>query len=177
MRALGVAVQGADGQALYTPAFLSPRHATNIGLAAAVTKAVFEDLAEDSMDWVSIFVNRQSAVVSGELSRVGFVPRQAQVVTEEAEFTAFTANPSAVLKALGLDSVRLGDVLSLNLDAEHVSRLTAFHLALTAGIAAHWAGDTRWADVFPGFDELLITLPPGGITGTPGPAAQAEPLP
>ncbi|MEU6666027.1 hypothetical protein [Streptomyces sp. NPDC046727] len=176
VRALAVAVRGTDGQALYTPALLSARHATNIGLAAAVTKVVFEDLADDGVEWVSLFVNVGSAVVSGELSRVGFVPRQARVMTGEAEFTAYTANPSAALEALGLDGVRLGDVLALHLDPGHVSRLTAFHLALTAGIAAHWAGDTRWADLFPGFDELLTTLPPGGITGTPGPAAQAEPI-
>lgn len=177
VHALAVAVQGTDGQAVYTPAFLSPRDATNIGLAAAMTKLVFEDLADDGVEWVSLFVNGQSAVVSGELSRVGFVPREARVMTGEAEFTAYTANPSAALKALGLDTVRLGDVLSLNLDPGHISRLTAFHLALTAGITAHWGGDTRWADVFPGFDELLMTLPPGGITGTAGPTTPAEPNP
>ncbi|MET9450144.1 hypothetical protein [Streptomyces cinerochromogenes] len=176
VRALAVAVRGTDGQALYTPAFLAPQHATNIGLAAAVTQSVFEGLAEDGVDWVSLFVNCRSAVVSGELRRAGFVPREARVMTGDAEFTAYTASPSAALEALGLDSVRLGDVLALRLDPEHVSRLTAFHLALTAGIAAHWAGDTRWADVFPGFDELLTTLPPGGITGTPGPTARAEPI-
>ncbi|MFD8085333.1 hypothetical protein ACFV4F_26955 [Kitasatospora sp. NPDC059722] len=169
LRGVAVAVVSDNGQSLLTPAFLSVRDATNVGLAAAMTKFLFEDLAGAGVDWVSLFVNEQSAVVSGELADVGFVPRQARILTGGAEFTAYSASPPAVLKELGLDATRLGDALALNLDRARISRLTGFHLALAAGIAPHWAGDTRWAEVFPGFDELLMTLPPGGITGTPGP--------
>ncbi|MFF3070010.1 hypothetical protein ACFVSN_30290 [Kitasatospora sp. NPDC057904] len=169
LRGMAVAVVSDNGQSLLTPAFLSVRDATNVGLAAAMTKFLFEDLAGAGVDWVSLFVNEQSAVVSGELADVGFVPRQARILTGGAEFTAYSASPPAVLKELGLDATRLGDALALNLDRARISRLTGFHLALAAGIAPHWAGDTRWAEVFPGFDELLMTLPPGGITGTPGP--------
>lgn len=169
LRGMAVAVVSDNGQSLLTPAFLSMRDATNVGLAAAMTKFLFEDLAGAGVDWVSLFVNEQSAVVSGELADVGFVPRQARILTGGAEFTAYSASPPAVLKELGLDATRLGDALALNLDRARISRLTGFHLALAAGIAPHWAGDTRWAEVFPGFDELLMTLPPGGITGTPGP--------
>ncbi|MER7585517.1 hypothetical protein [Kitasatospora sp. NPDC097691] len=170
LRGMAVAVVSDNGQSLLTPAFLSVRDATNVGLAAAMTKFLFEDLASAGVDWVSLFVNEQSAVVSGELADVGFVPRQARILTDGTEFTAYSASPPAVLKELGLDAARLGDALALNLDRVRISRLTGFHLALAAGIAPHWAGDTRWAEVFPGFDELLMTLPPGGITGTPGPA-------
>ncbi|MFD9498049.1 hypothetical protein [Streptomyces sp. NPDC060035] len=174
LRAVAVAVVGEDGQSLFTPVFLSARHATNVGLAAAMTKLLFEDLAGEGVEWVSLFVNERSTVVSGELAGVGFVPRQAQVLTDETEFRAYSASPSAALQGLGLDNVRLGDVLALNLDRAQISRLTGFHLALAAGIAAHWAGDTRWADVFPGFDELLMMSPPSGITGTPGPSKRVE---
>ncbi|WP_327347412.1 MULTISPECIES: hypothetical protein [Streptomyces] len=176
LRAVQVAVAGADGQALCTPSFLSPQHATNVGLATAATKLLFDDLSDDGVEWVSFFVNGRSAIVPGELARVGFVPRQARVVTHETEFIAYTASPSEALKGLGLDDVRLGDVLSLNFDQQQVSLLTSFHLSLAAGIAAHWAGDTRWADVFPGFDDLLTMSPPSGITGTPGPATPADPI-
>lgn len=169
LRALAVAVVGEDRQSLFTPVFLSPQHATNIGLASAMTKLLLEHLADTGTEWVTVFVNERSAVVSGELSDAGFVPRQARVLTAETEFKAYATSPATLLRSLGLDSVRLGDVLTLSLDRRQISRLTAFHLTLAAGIAAHWADDTRWADIFPGFDDLVLTLPPGGITGTPGP--------
>ncbi|MGY3676935.1 hypothetical protein [Streptomyces sp. TE33382] len=170
LRGMAVAVVSDNGQSLLTPAFFSVRDTTNVGLAAAMTKLLLEDLTDAGVDWVSLFVNERSAVVSGELADVGFVPRQAQILTDGTEFKAYAASPPAALKELGLDTVRLGDALALNFDRARISRLTGFHLALAAGIAPHWAGDTQWAEVFPGFDDLLMTLPPGGITGTPGPA-------
>ncbi|MBL7497168.1 hypothetical protein I6A84_09425 [Frankia sp. CNm7] len=169
LRGVALAVVSDDGQSLLTPVVLSPQHVTNVGLAAALTKILLEDLAADGTEWVTIFVNQRSKVVAGELMGAGFEPRAARVVTGETEFTAFASVPTGVLESLGLADTRLGDVLALNLDRAHISRLTAFHLSLAAGLTNYWADRARWAEVFPGFIDWA-TLPPGGITGTPGPA-------
>lgn len=168
LRGLALAVVSEDGQALLTPVILHSQYVTNVGLASALTKMLFEDLSITGTEWVALFVNERSKVVAGELTGAGFEPRQARVLTGQTEFTAFAANPSEALEILGLADTRLGDVLALNLDRAVVSRLTAYHLSLTAGVANYWADRTSWAEVFPGFIDW-VALPPGGITGTPGP--------
>lgn len=147
---------------------LSPQFATNVGLASALTKSLLEDLADGGVEWVSLFVNARSSVVAGELSGAGFEPREARILAEGTEFVAYAPKPAVVLEALGLADARLGDVLALNLDRAHVSRLTAFQLSLIAGVANHWDDRTEWAEVFPGLVDWAA-LPPGGITGTSGP--------
>jgi hypothetical protein len=147
---------------------LSPQHVTNVGLASALTKMLFEDLAADGVEWVALFVNERSKVVSGQLTDAGFEPRLARVLTMETEFAAFASEPSAALERLGLADARLGDVLALKFDRARVSQLTSFHLSLAAGVANHWADRTHWAEVFPGLIDWAA-LPPGGITGTSGP--------
>jgi hypothetical protein len=169
LRGLALAVVSDDGQSLLTPVLLSAPYATNVGLAAALTKLLFEDLEREGVEWVTYFVNERSKVVAGELTRAGFQTRQARVLTDQTEFTAMAAQPSRALATLGIAEPRLGDVLALNLDGETVSRLTAFHLSLMAGVTNYWADRTPWAEVFPGFIDW-VALPPGGITGTPGPA-------
>jgi hypothetical protein len=172
LRGMALAVISVDdgngGQALLTPAMLSPQHATNVGLAAALTKLLLEDLDREGVRWVSLFVNERSKVVAGVLAEAGFEPRAARILTGQTEFTAHSASPARVLAALGLCDVRTGDVLALNLEREAVARLASYHLALSAGVANHWADRTEWAEVFPGFIDWAA-LPPGGITGTPGP--------
>lgn len=113
----------------------------------------------------------------GELRSAGFEPRQARIVTDGTEFVAFAASPKTVLDSLGLSKVRLGDVLSLSIGSKAVSKLTAFHLTLTTGISNYWAGNIRWAEVFPGIIDWAA-LPPAGITGTAGPIDQnpADPV-
>jgi hypothetical protein len=168
LRAVEMAVVSDDGQALLTPCMLSPQLATNVGLASALTKSLLEDLAEGGVHSVSVFVNARSSVVSVQLADARFEPREARILAEGTEFVAYSAGPAVVLDALGLADARLGDVLALNLDREHVSRLTAFQLSLIAGVSNHWADRTKWAEVFPGLIDWAA-LPPGGITGTPGP--------
>jgi hypothetical protein len=169
LRGLALVVISDDGQSLLTPVMLSAQHNTNVGLAAGLTKLLFEDLAAGGAEWVAYFVNQHSTVVSGELTDVGFEPRAARVLTAETEFVAYAAKPGVVLERLGLADARLGDVLAMNLDRASASRLTSFHLSLSAGVSNYWADRTRWAEVFPGFIDWA-SLPPGGITGTPGPA-------
>lgn len=171
IRGLALAVLSDDGESLLTPVMLSAQHETNVGLGSALTKLLLEELAGDGIEWTSIFVSRGSKVVANELSRTGFTPRGARVISNGAEFVAFSAGPKEVLSALELSDVRLGDVLALNLEPEKVSRLSAFQLGLRAGVVNHWAERTQWAEVFPGFIDWAA-LPPGGITGTPGPGAE-----
>jgi hypothetical protein len=170
LRGLALAVVSGDGQSMLTPALLSPQFVSNVGLAAALTKLLVESLADARTESVAFFVNRRSKVVAAELASAGFEPRTARVLTDETEFVAFVANPRTMLQNLGLHDIRLGDVLDLRVERAHLSRLAAFHLALSAGAANHWAGQTRWAEVFPGLIDWAA-LPPGGITGTPGPGA------
>lgn len=168
LRGFMLAVVGSDGQALLTPSLVSVGSITNVGMAAALTKLLLEDIAREGIDWVAIFVNDRSRVVAAELHDAGFERRQARVVTADTQFTAFGAAPTDVLERLGLADTRLGDVLNLNLSRPEVARLTSFHLALAAGVANYWADRPQLAEIFPGFIDWAA-LPPGGITGTPGP--------
>ncbi|MEO3808623.1 hypothetical protein ABGB17_06450 [Sphaerisporangium sp. B11E5] len=168
LRGLGLAVVSEDGQALLTPVILTPQHRTNIGLSAALLKILLEDLGTQDIDWVAVFVNQRSQLVAGELASVGFEPREARVVTGQAEFTAYAGRPADVLERLGLGGVRLGDVLALNLERPLVTKLAALQFALAEGVKNYWADDPQWAEVFPGLIDWAA-LPPGGITGTPGP--------
>jgi hypothetical protein len=168
LRGVAVAVVSDDGQALLTPALLSPQYTSNIGLAAALTKLLLEGLAENGVDWAAILVNTRSQVVAGELRTAGFEPRALRVLSEGTEFVSFAAAPKAVLQQLGLADMRLGDILSLNLDQNQTSLLTSFHLALAVGISNYWAGRVSWAEVFPGLIDW-VALPPAGIKGTSGP--------
>jgi hypothetical protein len=163
-----LATLGDDGQALLTPALLSPESVSNVGLAAGLTKLLLEDLGDQGVEWVSLFVNDRSKVVAGELTEAGFERRQARVLMGKSQFTAFATSPSSALDRLGLADVRVGDVLALNLDRAKVARLTSFHLALASGVANYWADRPGFAEVFPGFVDW-VSLPPGGITGTAGP--------
>lgn len=168
LRGFAMALIVDERQALFTPAFLSLEHPSNVGLAAGMTKVLFEKLEDERIECVAVLVNNRSQVVAGELRAAGFEPGVTRLVSEGAEFVSFAAEPGAILKRLGLKDRRLGDILALAIDQTEASRLTAFHLALAAGIAGYWAGHAAWAEVFPGLIDWAA-LPPGGIEGTPGP--------
>lgn len=168
LRGVALAVLGDDGQGLLTPVMLSPQYATNVGLASALTKILFEDLIDAGVESVSVFVNERSKLVAGELANAGFAPRQARVVTGQTQFVAHAAHPAEALRALGIADVRTGDVLALNLDRQRVTQLAALQLSLVSGVANYWSDRVQWAEVFPGFIDWAA-LPPGGIGGTPGP--------
>ncbi|QQE89511.1 hypothetical protein [Azotobacter chroococcum] len=171
LRGFAMALIVDDRQALFTPALLSPEHPTNVGLAAGLTKVLFEKLIEERIERIAVLVNNRSHVVAGELRSVGFEPGEARVLSDGAEFVSFAADPDAILKRLGLKGRRLGDILSLAVDQAEALQLTALHLTLAAGISGYWGGHAAWAEVFPGLIDWAA-LPPGGIGGTPGPAGE-----
>ncbi|MGW5266431.1 hypothetical protein ACWEQG_36105 [Microbispora sp. NPDC004025] len=170
LRGLALGVVSDDGQALLTPVALTPQHRTNIGLSAALLKVLLEDLGAQEIEWLAVFVNQRSKLVAGELASVGFEPREARVVTGQAEFTAYAGRPAEILGRLGLADARLGDVLALNLEPALITKLAAFQFSLSEGVKNYWADKPQWAEVFPGFIDWAA-LPPGGITGTAGPGA------
>ena len=170
IRGLALAVVSDDGQSLLTPCFLAPQFVSNVGLAAVLTKTLVEALAAAKTEWIGLFVNEQSRVVAGELTSAGFEPRAGRVLTDGAEFVAFVAKPDTLLRNLGLADMRVGDILDLRMESSQLSKVAAFHSLLTAGVANHWAGRTKWAEVFPGLIDWSA-LPPAGITGTAGPGA------
>lgn len=173
LRGVTWAVIGQDGDALLTPGLLGPSNTTNIGLASTLTKLLLEDLRESGVHWVSYFVNSRSQLVADTLAAAGFEARGARILAEGAEFIAHSASPDGVLAALDLGAASVGDVAALALERSTVARLATFHLALSAGISNHWSGRTSLAEVFPGILDWLA-LPPGGITGTPGPGLDPE---
>lgn len=174
IRGLVIASLSDDGQALLTPGFLHPAEAINIGLASALTKYLLETLLDQNVEQVAFFVNAASRVVATLLSDAGFSPGAARVVFDGAEFVNFSASPAKVLALLGLDKVRLGDVLSMRVESMRLTQWTALHLGMSVGISPFWDGLTLETEVFPGIIDWAA-LPTAGITGTKGPSRIDDP--
>ena len=136
LRGVALAVVSDDGQGLLTPVMLSPQHGTNVGLASALTKLLFEDLRESGVDSVCVFVNERSKLVAGELTRAGFAPRQARVLTGQTQFVAYAAEPAAALRALGLADARTGGGLRSSWSARGGACSDGGSVAAAGGAAA-----------------------------------------
>jgi hypothetical protein len=154
---------GGSGRGLLTPVLVAPQHATNIGLAAAVTKKLLEALRDQSVSSVAYLVRDGDHILERVLAQSGFGRVDLRAATEHAEFIENASTPDKVLDALGLRQARLGDVLSLALDGQHVDRLTSYHLALASGISAFLNDDARAAALLPGLIDIIADLPPGGV--------------
>lgn len=163
IEAVGIAMVGDSGRGLLTPVLLAPPHATNIGLASAITKKLLEALRDHKVSWVSYLVRDGDYVLERVLGQSSFSRVDLRVATEYAEYIENTSTPDKTLEALGLRQARLGDVLSLSLEGKHVDRLTAYHLALTAGISASLHDRMAVAALLPGLIDLIADLPPGGV--------------
>ena len=158
-----------DGKmAILTPQLLAADQQSNVGLAAALTKLLFEALADVGIRDVGLWVSQSSSFVSSLLRRVGFVAGEMRVVSEGREFVLFAAPAGQVLKELRIADVRLGDLLALSVDAVTIAAIAGYHLGLDAGIAAYWADSIAQTEIHPGLIDWT-SLPPGGIGGTPGP--------
>jgi hypothetical protein len=168
--AVGIAMIGAEGRALLTPVLVDRRHSTNIGLVAAVTKQLLEALRDRKASSAGYLVRQGDRALERALEQAGFAKADLQAATEYAEYWQFAAAPDKVLDALGLQSMRLGDILALAFDNRELDRLSAYHFALAAGIAPYLADSMRYAPLLPGLIDLIAALPPGGVPpGTPGP--------
>jgi hypothetical protein len=158
-----------DGrQAILTPQLLAADQQSNIGLAAALTRLLFGQLAEQGIREVGLWINASSSFVSSLLRRAGFAPGEMRVVSEGCEFVLYTASADTVLNELRIAEARLGDLLALSLDAATIATIAGYHLGLQAGIGAYWADHVAQTEIYPGLIDWAA-LPPGGIGGTPGP--------
>jgi hypothetical protein len=167
---VGIAMIGSEGRGLLTPVLKDRRHSTNLGLAAAVTKQLLETLRDRKVLSAAYLVRQGDRVLERALEQAGFARADLQTATEYAEYVEYSTAPETVLEALGLQGMRLGDVLALTFDGRELDRLSAYHFTLAAGIAPYLSDSIRFAALLPGLIDLIAMLPPGGVPpGTAGP--------
>ncbi|MEU2930572.1 hypothetical protein ABZ636_36920 [Streptomyces sp. NPDC007251] len=170
IEAVGIAMVGTEGPAHLTPVLTDQRNATNIGLVGALTKQLLEHLREAEVPSAGYLVRQGDRALERALERAGFAEADFRSSTDFADYLEFAASPQKVLDALGLASLRVGDLLALDLDGGELDRLGSYHFTLTAGLTAYLQDSLRYAALLPGLIDLVATLPPGGVPpGTPGP--------
>jgi hypothetical protein len=170
IEAVGMAMIGSEDRAHLTPVLTDRKHATNIGLVGALTKQLLETLG-DRASSVGYLVRESDRAVERALEQAGFARADLHSATDYAEYLEYSAPPQRVLETLGLDRVRLGDLLALALDGAELDRLSTYHFTLAAGMTAFLADSIRYAALLPGLMDLIASLPPGGVPpGTAGPA-------
>jgi hypothetical protein len=169
IEAVGMAMIGTEDRAHLTPVLTDRKHATNIGLISAVTRELLEYLRDRSTS-AGYLVRASDRAVERALEQAGFRKADLQSATDFAEYVEYSAAPEQALQSLGLDSVRVGDLLALNLDGQQLDRLSTYHFALAVGVSAFLADSLRYAALLPGLIDLIASSPPGGVPpGTPGP--------
>ena len=166
---LAIAVIGEGKRAFLTPVLTSPQNVTNVGLASALTKKLFEELNKESVQSMIYLARADSALLAQILTEAGFKPTDERVITESANFIHFTVHPEEGLKQLGLGERRVGDLLSLSIEPSQISKLTLYHLGLSAAVQNFWKDRIDWVFLLPGLIDWVATSPPGGIGGTAGP--------
>jgi hypothetical protein len=146
-------------------------HATNLGLASAVTKKLLETLRDRKAPLASYLVRQGDLVLERALGQAGFVKADLRSATEFDEYVEYSAAPEKALAALGLRDARMGDVLALALDGGELDRLSAYHFTLAAAIAPYLSDSIQFAPLLAGLIEFIASLPPGGVPpGSRGPA-------
>jgi hypothetical protein len=176
IEAVGMAMIGTEDRAHLTPVLTDRKHATNIGLIGAVTRALLEFLSNRSTS-VGYLVRASDRAVERALEQSGFLKADLQSATDFAEYVEYSAAPAQALQSLGLDNVRIGDLLTLNLDGQQLDRLSTYHFALAAAVSAFLDDSVRYAALLPGLIDVIASSPPGGVPpGTPGPRFGPETL-
>jgi hypothetical protein len=170
VEAVATALVDTTGRAFLTPALLGLGHSTNVGLAACVTKKLYEALRERNVSRIYYLVRDEEHVLDRVLRRAGFLPGDFRAATEQAEYVEYSAAPAEALAALGLNDIRLGDVLNLTMDGDQLDRVVGFHIALGAAIRPVLTEQATVAPLLPGLVHWIVMSPPGGIGGTPGPS-------
>jgi hypothetical protein len=170
--AIALAMIGSEERAYLTPVLLDRKHATNLGLAAAVTKLLLEALRDRKASSVGYFIRQGDRALEWALEQVGFEKSDLLTATEFAEYNQYCAEPQKIIDALGLQGGRLGDVLALAFDGRELDRLSTYHFTLSAGFSPYLADSIRHAPILPGLIDVIAAVPPAGVPpGTPGPAA------
>jgi len=175
IEAVGIAMIGNEDRAHLTPVLTGRKHATNLGLVGAVTKQLLETLRDRKASSVGYLVRQGDRALERALEQAGFAKADLLSATEYAEYLEHSATPQKVLETLGLDRLRLGDVLALNLDGRELDRLSVYHFTLAAGLSPYLLDSIRYAALLPGLIDLIAALPPGGVPpGTAGPVVEPQ---
>lgn len=171
IEAFAVAMIGHERRAQLTPVILDRKHATNIGLAGAVTRHLLAALQEAKVSSCGYVVRQGEPALERALERASFTRSDLHVATEFAEYVEYATQPAKASEALGLAGMKLGDLLAGKLKAAELDTLSAYHFALGAALRSHLHDDIRHAALLAGFIDLISSLPPGGVPpGTKGPA-------
>jgi len=170
IEALGIAMIGSENRAFLTPVLTDLKHSTNLGLAAAVTKHLLENLRERKASSAGYLVRQGDRAVERAVEQAGFAKSDLLAATEFAEYTEYSATPDKILKTLELNKGKLSDVLSLALDGKQLDRLAIYHYTLTVAIFPYLFDISQYAALLPGLLDVIASLPPGGVPpGSPGP--------
>lgn len=170
VEAFAVAMIGHEQRAHLTPVILDRKHATNIGLAGAVTRQLLGALHEAGVSSCGYVIRQGEPALERALERAAFVRADLHVATEFAEYIEYSTRPSKALDALGLAGMRVGDLLAGSLKPNEIDILGAYHFTLGAALAPYLHDDIRNAALLAGLIDLISSLPPGGVPpGTPGP--------
>jgi hypothetical protein len=163
IEALGIAMVGSEGRAYLTPVLTDFRHATNLGLSSAVTKQLLEHLRERKVTTGGYLVRQGERALGQMLEKVGFRKSDLLVATEFDEYIEYSATPEKILDGLGLNSLRLGNLLALELDANEIDRLAGYEFTLSAGLVPFLIDGFRYAALLPGLIDVIAVSPPGGV--------------
>lgn len=172
--AIAMAAVGAGTRALLAPVITDPQHRLNIGLLAAIQRALLEALAAAGLEEVAFLVRDGSVVVQNVLSAAGFRPSGTVAVTDHAQFIAYCAHPLEVIERLGIAKLRQGDLLALRVQPNVVHQLTTLHVTIDAATQPHFFGRPEWAEILPGLVGWARYKIDGGIN-TPSPDPRPRP--
>jgi hypothetical protein len=174
IEALGIAMIGSEGRAYLTPVLADLKHATNLGLASAVTKHLLEALRVRKASSAGYLVRQGDRALERALEQTAFAKADLLAATEFAEYVEYSAAPQKILEGLGLHDARLGDILALAVDGRQLDRLSSYHFALASGIQPYLFDAIRYAALLPGLIDVIASLPPGGVPpGSAGPREEA----
>ncbi len=175
IEAIGIAMIGSEGRAFLTPVLTDLKHATNLGLASAVTKQLMETLRDRKASAAGYLVRQGDRAVERALEQAGFRKSDRLAATEYAEYQEYSATPQKILESLGLSGARLGDVLALALDGQEIDRLSTYQFTLTAAVAPYLLDMVRYAPLLAGLLDVIADLPPGGVPpGSRGPRPEVD---
>jgi hypothetical protein len=170
IEAVGIAMIGSEHRAYLTPVLTDLKHATNLGLSSAVTKQLLEFLRKREVSTAGYLVRQGERAVERTLEQAGFGRSDLLAATEYAEYLEYSAAPHKILESLGLNKMKLGDILALAVDGSELDRLTRYQFVLGAALAPFLHEGIQFAALLPSLIDVIATSPPGGVPpGTIGP--------
>jgi hypothetical protein len=170
IEALGIAMIGSEGRAYLTPVLTDFRHATNVGLSSAVTKQLLEHLRDRKATTGGYLIRQGERAIEQMLGKGGFKKSDLLVATEFGEYIEYSATPEKILDNLGLNKLRVGNLLALDLDGNEIERLVGYQFTLSAGLVPFLIDGVEYAPILPGLIDVVAALPPGGVPpGTTAP--------